>query len=112
MSMACASYPKDVLYSMMRKEMAAEPPLLGSEDTAAEPPLLGSDVIAAEPPLPGSEDTAAEPSLLEFLSQFWSSKQSELARPCKALGKDEVQENACSSRHDNEKLLTNDAECS
>lgn len=39
MPMACASYPKDVLYSMMRKEMTAEPPLLRSEVMAAEPPL-------------------------------------------------------------------------
>lgn len=39
MPMTCASYPKDVLYSMMRKEMTAEPPLPGSEDMAAEPPL-------------------------------------------------------------------------
>ena len=49
MPMACASYPKDVLYSMMRKEMNAEPPLSGSEVMAAEP--SGSEDMAAEPPL-------------------------------------------------------------
>lgn len=52
MPMTCASCPKDVLYSMMRKEMTAEPPLLRSEVMAAEPS--------------GSEDTVAEPPLRSF----------------------------------------------